>query len=196
MDDRLRAELLDMAAEDERVRSELAADGSLFAVGYHPRMEEVHRRNAGRLRTIVAARGWPGEALVGRDGAEAAWLVVQHSIGDPSLQRAALVRLEDAAARGEAPAWQAAMLEDRIRVFEGRPQLFGSHFDLDDGGLPVPLPIEDPGGVDERRRRIGLEPLAEAIRLRRSQPLEPARGDRALRQREFEAWARAAGWRR
>lgn len=44
----LREELLATEAEDRRVRAELAADGSLFD-GYHPRMAEVHRRNAGRL---------------------------------------------------------------------------------------------------------------------------------------------------
>ncbi len=192
----LRDEILAMSADDERVREELAADGSLFAIGYHPRMEAVHRRHAERLRAIVAAHGWPGESLVGRDGAEGAWLVVQHAIGEPALQRAALTWLQEAAGRGEAPAWQAAMLEDRIRVFEGRPQIFGTQFDLDDAGLPAPLPIEAPQEVDERRRRVGLESLAEAIRRRRGGPQEPVRGDRALRQREFEDWARAAGWRR
>ena len=41
----LRRALLAMAAEDEAVRAELAADGSLFA-GYHPRIAAIHRRNA------------------------------------------------------------------------------------------------------------------------------------------------------
>lgn len=41
-----------MRAEDERVRAELAADGSLLD-GYHPRMAEAHRRNASRLAARV-----------------------------------------------------------------------------------------------------------------------------------------------
>ena len=45
MDDALRHQLVAMAAEDARVRAELAATGELFR-GYAPRMEDVHRRNA------------------------------------------------------------------------------------------------------------------------------------------------------
>jgi predicted N-acyltransferase len=72
MDEQLAAELLAMKAEDQRVRNELARDASLFE-GYHPRMEEVHRRNAARLREIIAERGWPGQSLVGQQATEAAW---------------------------------------------------------------------------------------------------------------------------
>src|ERR1700746_1158119 len=64
MDEQLAAELLAMKAEDLRVRDELARDGSLLD-GYHPRMEEMHRRNAARLREIIAERGWPRQSLVG-----------------------------------------------------------------------------------------------------------------------------------
>ena len=60
----LRQQLLAMAAEDARVRAELAATGELFR-GYAPRMEDVHRRNARALLAIVGEHGWPGVALVG-----------------------------------------------------------------------------------------------------------------------------------
>src|SRR5438309_8926559 len=85
----LREELLAMAAEDQRVRAELAADGSLFD-GYHPRMAEVHRRNGDRLAAILDRHDWPGRGLVGEDGAAAAWLILQHAIGDPPLMRRGL----------------------------------------------------------------------------------------------------------
>jgi hypothetical protein len=48
------------AAEDERVRERLAADGSLFD-GYHPEMEAVHRANAARRREMeewARRMGW------------------------------------------------------------------------------------------------------------------------------------------
>jgi hypothetical protein len=71
MDEVLRSELLRMAGYDSNVRSELAADGSLFE-GYHPRMRAVHDENATRLEEIVEEYGWPASSLVGGDGAEAA----------------------------------------------------------------------------------------------------------------------------
>lgn len=191
MNPTLRDELLRMDEHDQAVRGELAADGSLFE-GYHPRMEAVHRRNAARLRAILDEIGWPTERLVGSDGAQAAWRIAQHAIGEPDLQRRALRLLQEAASRGEVPAWQPAMLEDRVRMFEGRPQLYGTQLEPDDEGRPRPYPIEDPEHVEDRRRAVGLEPLAE--RLARAEP-EPRPKDRARFEREYQAWLRRVGWR-
>ncbi|HEX7336093.1 MAG TPA: DUF6624 domain-containing protein [Gemmatimonadales bacterium] len=196
----LRTELLELAAHDLRVRSEIASAGQLSQAGYHPQMQEVHRRNAERLRAILARHGWPDEDMVGPDGAEAAWLIVQHAIGDPALQRQSLERVQRAASLGAVPGWQAAFLEDRIRFFEGRPQLYGTQFDWDESGQLSPAPdIEDPAGVDARRRSVGLEPLAEATRRHRERAAidnERPPADPAARRRELEEWARRVGWRR
>ncbi|HZB27509.1 MAG TPA: DUF6624 domain-containing protein [Gemmatimonadales bacterium] len=193
----VRDELLAMSAEDVRVRSELAADGSLFH-GYHPRMRAVHDTNASRLTTILDAHGWPGERQVGRDGALAAWLIVQHAIGHPALQRRALELLQAAVRHGDAPPLHAAMLEDRIRVFEGRHQLYGTQFDWDSTGQLSPLPIEDPTEVGARRRALGLEPLEQQVKdVRAAAAREGERppADWAAHQREIEAWYREVGWR-
>jgi hypothetical protein len=66
MDDALRQRLLALAAEDARVRAELAADGSLYQ-GYHPRMQAVHEENKAALEAMLAD-GWPGVSRVGGDG--------------------------------------------------------------------------------------------------------------------------------
>ncbi|MGH9381676.1 MAG: DUF6624 domain-containing protein [Thermoanaerobaculia bacterium] len=195
--EKLMDELLAMADEDLRVREELAQDGSLYG-GYHPRMREVHERNAARLRQILDEHGWPGRSLVGEQAAEAAWLIVQHAIGDPPLQRHSLVLLRDAAAAGEAPVLQAAMLEDRIRTFEGRGQLYGTQFDWDEEGAMSPFPIEDVDHVDAYRRQIGLPPLEDETRRRRrivAQTAERPPQDWAAYQREMEEWLRSIGWR-
>src|SRR5687767_12047774 len=114
----LRQELLSMAAEDDRVREELAREGALTN-GHHPRMAEVHARNGRRIAELLARDGWPGRSRVGDDGARAAFLVVQHAIDDPALQRGALPLLEAAARAGDADRAWVAMLTDRIRFNEG-----------------------------------------------------------------------------
>jgi hypothetical protein len=193
----VREELLAMAAEDLRVREELAADRSLFH-RYHPRMQAVHDANAGRLAAIMDRHGWPGEPQVGADGAEAAWLIAQHAIGQPAVQRVALTALSEATKRGDAPPLQAAMLEDRIRALEGRPQRYGTQFDWDADGELSPLPIEDPDGVDDRRRMLGLAPLERELAERRramTEGRERPPADWPARQGEMEAWLRAVGWR-
>lgn len=194
MDAELAGELLALIADDDATRARLAADGSLFD-GYHPEMAAVHRAGATRLRELVAAHGWPGRSLVGDAAAEAAWRIVQHAIGEPDFLRAMLPVIERAAAAGELPAWTAAMLDDRIRVFEGRPQRHGTQLDwTDDGSALVPTgEVEEPDTLDERRAAVGLPPMV----WRRP----PAAGerpprDRAARQAEYEAWLVATGWRR
>jgi len=195
--DSIRRELLAMSAEDLRVRAELAADGALFQ-GYHPRMRAVHDTHAARLAQIMADHSWPGEPQVGQDGAEAAWLIVQHAIAQPAVQRLGLAALEAAAARGEVPARYPAMLEDRIRTFEGRLQRYGTQFDWDRAGELSPLPIEDPAGVEKRRQAVGLGPLAAEIQARRQEmqrSSERPPPDWAARQQQIEQWLRTVGWR-
>jgi hypothetical protein len=193
----LHEELLAMAGEDGAMRERLVEDGSLFD-GYNPLMAIVHRRNGDRLSEIVEAHGWPGRSLVGDDGADAAWLVLKHAIGDPGLQRRCLPLLELAAAGGEIPPWHFATLLDGIRFYEGRPQVYGSMFDWDESGRLAPWPIEDPDQVDQRRASVGLPPLAEQIESVRM--AAGAEGDRrpadpAARRREADEWARSVGWR-
>jgi hypothetical protein len=193
----LRQELLAMAEEDLRLRAELARTGALYQ-GYHPAMRAVHDRHAGRLAEILADHGWPGASRVGEDGAEAAWLVVQHAIAQPGFQRQVLVALRAAARLGDVPAWQPAMLEDRIRTMEGRPQRYGTQFDWDETGQLSPLPIEDRPDVDARRQSVGLSPIEEEIRRQRAAAAgstERPPGDWEARRQEREAWLREVGWR-
>jgi hypothetical protein len=193
LDPGLRAELLALEVEDLRVRAELAADGSLFE-GYHQGMEAVHRANAARLREVLDETGWPGERRVGPDGAAAAWRIAQHAIAEPDFQRRCLALLDAAAADGDVPAWQPAFLEDRIRVFEGRPQRYATQLDTDAAGRLVPYPVEDPDRVEARREAVGLEPLAAQLAQAQAGPA-PDPATHARRQAEWLAWLQRVGWR-
>jgi len=187
----LRRELVAMAALDLEVRENLIKRGVLYD-GYHPELEAIHVRNASRLKEILAEHGWPVPALVGDDGDEAAWLIVQHAIGDPPFQRQCLRLLQDAAESGDVPLWQTAMLEDRIRMFEGRPQIYGTQLETDSDGAVRPYLLEDPEHVEERRSKVGLEPLSK--RLAREKP-SPRPADAERFEREYQAWLRRVGWR-
>ena len=188
----LQRELLAMREADLRVREDLARAGELES-GYHPRMELVHRQNAERLRALVAEHGWPGTALVGDDGAEAAWLVLQHSIGEPEMQRGYLPLLLEAATRGEIPRWQPAYLADRICFFEGRPQIYGTHSDWNDEGVMAICPLEVPERVNDLRAGVGLPPLDSSKQhVGQRISLESLANHR----KQMDAWARSVGWRK
>jgi hypothetical protein len=186
----LKQQLLNLVAEDDRLRDELAADGSLFE-GYHPVMEEVHRQNAAALRAIIRKHGWPGIDLVGKEGAEAAWRIAQHSIGEPQFMREALRLVKAASEKGQAPLYQVAYLEDRIRMFEGKLQLYGTSFDWNEEGELAPFPdIEKPEQVDTRRAEMGLPPLRARQKSERESPPK----DLHKRREQMKAWAKSVGW--
>jgi hypothetical protein len=183
-------ELLDLIARDDALRAELAATGVLFD-GYHPQMAALHRANAARLRELIAIHGWPARARVGEAAARAAWRIVQHAIGEPEFLRAMLPII---AAEPDADPIEVAMLDDRIRVFEGRAQRYGTQYDWNaEGTALVPMVgVEEPEQVDARREAIGLPPLAWQ---RAPEPGERAPRDPAAKAREAEAWLRRVGWR-
>lgn len=194
MNTELRRQLLEMVEKDQRVRAELAATAELFQ-GYAPKMAEVHRHNAQELEAMIEQYGWLGKSLVGEDGTNAAWLILQHSIGHPKLQRRCLPILQEAVERGEADPAHAAYLEDRIRFFERRPQRYGTHFDWDENGQMSPYLLEDPDRVDEYRRAVGLPSLADGIEeARKNTGEEPRPSDLTKREDEMRAWAKSVGW--
>ncbi len=103
---------------------------------------------------------WPGWKLVGTDGADAAWLIAQWAIDDVGLQRRCLEMLEIAVACNDADPVHFAYLADRVRMNDGRDQLYGSQFVLGAAGELEPWPVDDYAAVDARRARLGLPPFA------------------------------------
>lgn len=192
-----RAELIAAARRDAETRARLAASGALFD-GYHPEMEAVHNENAALLERAFDALGWTGRSKLGDDGAAAAFLILQHAISRPDLQRRGLALMLEAIPAGDANPIDAAYLSDRIAVFEGGEQTFGTQFDWDETGQLAPAPIRDPASVDERRASVGLPPLVEiiaAMRARAAAESERPPADLEKRRSDFEAWARRVGWR-
>jgi hypothetical protein len=192
-----REKLIAAAQRDAQTQARLAASGELFA-GYNAQMEKVHLANADLLEEAISEIGWPGRAHVGDEGAAAAFLIAQHAISRPTLQRRALELVLEAIPAGQANPLDAAYLADRIATFEGREQTFGTQFDWDASGQLSPAPVRDAAGLDARRASVGLPPIAETIaHMRAAAAAEAERAPEALAQRraDFEAWARRVGWR-
>src|SRR5689334_11196348 len=158
MNKQLRDELLTRMEKEQDLRKELVdhpEDNQLMM-----RMLEADTQNTMWLDEIIGQYGWPTFSLVEVDGAQAAFLLVQHS---PSLQfqKKCLELLEQAVNQKEADKISLAYLTDRIRMSDGKPQLYGTQGQTNPDGSIIPFPIEDEEHVDERREAIGLEPVAE-----------------------------------
>jgi hypothetical protein len=166
----LRDELLAMAEAQRRVVQSVppAVLGDPMAA-YTAEQRDLDAIHAARLWDILDdLECWPGRSIAGDDGEHAAWSLALHALLDPELQRRCLTLLETAVDCDEAPARHMALLLDRVRMADGRDQVYGSQLVRGAGALE-PWPIEDPQGVDVRRAAVGLGPLAtyvEAMRER------------------------------
>ncbi len=171
----LRQELLDMAARDQAMRQTMSSKyrpGDRLDPAEAQQALALDRENTARLKAIIAELGWPGVSVVGDDGANAAWLLAQHADLDLAFQKQCLALLGAAVAAGEAAGWSLAYLTDRVRLSEGRPQVYGTQLRLVNGEFAAGA-LEDEAAVDERRASVGLEPLsmevATARRLQRGE---------------------------
>lgn len=124
--------------------------------------ERTDKENTEWLGKIVDKHGWPTRTLVGKDGANAAWLLVQHADLSPQFQRKCL-DLMAKAGDDEVSKKDRAYLTDRVLLAEGKKQLYGTQF-VFEGGKCKPRPLEDEANVDTRRAEVGLGPLAEYLK--------------------------------
>ncbi len=164
VDEDLRRDLLARRDEDQRIRKLVSPPRGQHTIRLPDEVAAQWRRidedNTRWLSDLVEARGWPGRTVAGQDGAAAAWLLAQHADRDPVRQRALLDALRGAVEWGEASRAHLAYLEDRVRVYAGQPQLYGTQFTVTEGELG-PYAIEDRARLDEHRAEAGLEPFAD-----------------------------------
>ena len=165
IDVELRKELVAMSKADQDVRNKLIAAGmdrpdkALVA-----RMAEIDSVNTVQIKRIIQEYGWPGKSLVGKEGASAVFLLVQHADRDPIFQKQALPLLRAAYEAGEASGQNLALLTDRVLVSEGKKQLYGTQVGVRNGILTV-QPVEDEPNFDKRRKKMGLPSMDKYIKL-------------------------------
>jgi hypothetical protein len=196
MNEQLISALKSLKARDVETRERLLKEKRLYGF-YDEELQHVHIENAEALGRLVAIHGWPGVSMVGLEGCRTAWLLAQHAICTPALQRRFLHELEVAAASGDAPTKLAAFLTDRIRFNEGKPQVYGTVLDWNESG-ELGCELEYPERVDELRQSVGLSSFEESLREHRT--AVEAEGGRAPADfKSYRAaaivWAKQVGWR-
>ena len=174
----LRRTLLAMKERDQQIRQALVEkqqSGAQLTFEDVARIDSVDQIHTARMKTLVDAHGWPGTDLVGPEGANAAFLLVQHADHDLAFQKRCLTLLREAFANEQAPGRQVALLTDRVRVAEGQPQLYGTQAQLQNGEI-VFQPIEDSLQVNARRAEMGLMPIEEYEQRMREMYLQQSGG--------------------
>lgn len=156
---RLRAELERIHAADQLDRENIGH----YGIGT-PERDSVNKHlilldslNVLQITAIIDSAGWLGPEDVG-NGSGTLWLVIQHA--DLATQEKYLPEMRSAVEEGKASRYHLAMLEDRVEMRNGRPQIYGSQVKVDNGVSRL-WTIKDEETVNERRAAVGMEPLEE-----------------------------------
>jgi hypothetical protein len=188
--------IIRLKSEDLEFREKLILSGQL-GEGYNEEMANLHNRNTENLNEIIDKIGYPTVDKVGKEASEAAWLIIQHSIGQPDFMKKSAELLRVAVNENKADPKGLAYLTDRIAVFEGKPQRYGTQFDWDENGEMSPNKFDDISKVNQRRKTLGLNTLEEQTEIMKekvkNENQRPPK-DFEERKREYDKWRKSVGW--
>jgi hypothetical protein len=156
-------QLYSMVSADQGARNNFAKEGMKSDSALREKIQEVDRKNLHALKAIFAKSGFPTVAMVGREGVSTVFLLVQHADADREFQKHAMELAKPLMERSELPRSLYAMLVDRVRLADGKLQLYGTQVKIVDGKVEA-LPVEDPERLDTRRRSVALAPEADYLK--------------------------------
>jgi len=171
IDTALQHKILSMFKEDQKWRIE---SNNLYQGKKSVYSEDAINSNMGKTdslnlieaKLIVAKYGFPGYDLVGENGSDGFWAIVQHCDQDIPFQQKVLILMDKQVKRRNASNEKYALLQDRVLISEGHKQIYGTQVRVDlKTHLAKPLPIEDSLHVDSRRKAVGLSPLDEYLKI-------------------------------
>lgn len=118
-----------------------------------------------KISKILDNRGWLGKDVIGSKGNLTLFLILQHADNNINMQLKYLPLLKKAVLNGKANPEHFAMFEDRIRINQGKKQIYGTQIGKDKKtGKYFVEPLEDPLNVDKRRKEVGLGNIADYVK--------------------------------
>jgi hypothetical protein len=137
------------------------ADSTFEYKSFMVKVQETDSVNSIEVMNIIDNYGWLGPETIGNKGNTALFIIIQHS--NITVQKKYLPIMRDAYRHRRARGQHLALLEDRVAVFSGEKQIYGSQISTLNGQSKL-FPIIDKKNVDKRRAAIGLGPLSEYVK--------------------------------
>jgi hypothetical protein len=123
--------------------------------------EELDLSNLASVEQIVEKCGMPSRAAAGEKGMSAIWLVIQHASAEKRSQY--FPQLLEASKKGDLERQDIALMQDRMLMDAGNPQLYGSQIMMNEDGSYDLYELKDTATVDARRAVMGMGPLSEYV---------------------------------
>jgi hypothetical protein len=133
--------------------------GSAEIKALYDSMTLADSMNLIQVESIIEKYGWLGYNEIGSQANSTLFMVIQHA--DLKTWRKYLPIMETAVESGKAKVADLALLQDRLNLYEGRKQVYGSQVIWSKtNNKYFVLPIDDPDNVDKRRATVGLPSMA------------------------------------
>lgn len=124
-------------------------------------LPKVDSLNLVAIEAVIDKCGMPTIENSGEMGPSAVWLVIQHASADK--RKKYFPMLLEASKKGDLDRQDIALMQDRMLMDAGKPQLYGSQVTVDESGEYVLYDLRDPETVDQRRAVMNLMPLKEYL---------------------------------
>lgn len=124
-------------------------------------MEEVDEANQTLLYSIIQCCGTDKIVWAGDDATQAAFLIAQHAPLEFQLEFVSL--FESWSKEGIIAPSTFVLMVDRMRLRQGKTQLYGSQVITDDSGISKLSPLDDLDKVRARRDSLYMEPLDDYV---------------------------------
>lgn len=113
------------------------------------------------VASILDQCGMPTRKEVSERQLQTVWLVIQHS--DTRYQKKYLSMFKRAADSGDLDKKYVLTMEDRILVYDNKPQIYGTQIRVNNNGTYELAEIIDPEYVNQRRKQAGFPPIEDYL---------------------------------
>ncbi len=155
---------------DQAVREWTKEMSSLTAdqiLEYSTEMERVDSLNQAIVFGILDKEGWPSHLSYKAN--RAIWIVIDHS--DLANRSKYLELVKEKAEEGVLDKTDYAILNDRVLMEEGKPQVYGTQIKMAamivDNEVAMQLclwPVDNPAALDSLRSTVGLSPIQDYLK--------------------------------
>ncbi|MFC6997787.1 DUF6624 domain-containing protein [Rufibacter roseus] len=159
--DSLRTVLEGIYEVDQGIRMKMGAVKPEDMNDFFREMQRVDSVNQVKVLAILQRYGWLPQSKIGEKAANGLFFVVQHAPAKVIKQY--LPQMQKQVKLGEANKTYAAMMEDRLLMYTGKKQKYGTQATsmLTEDGTMAVWPIKDPVNINKRRKEAGFKDTVE-----------------------------------
>ncbi|SRR5258708_1833540 len=117
---------------------------------------EIRNKNMAQLKQVIEKYGWPKKSVFGTKTIHWTWYIAQHCDNDLPFQEKCLELIKELP-KEEIDLYDLAHLEDRVKINQHRPQLYGTQYVGTTEKDRKLQPVEEPKKLEQRRKEMGLD---------------------------------------